>query len=47
MKHENKFIQLGAKLFGERAALEGFEGAFAKLQGGLPGKILLYPDGIK
>src|SRR5215813_2100829 len=34
-------------LFGERAALEGFEGAFAKLQGGLPGKILLYPDGIK
>jgi threonine 3-dehydrogenase len=34
-------------LFGERAALDGFEGAFAKLQGGLPGKILLYPDGIK
>src|ERR1700744_4876444 len=34
-------------LFGERAALEGFEGAFAKLQGGLPGKILLYPDGVK
>src|ERR1700723_2183362 len=34
-------------LFGERAALEGFEGAFAKLQGGLPGKILLYPDGVQ
>src|SRR5580700_993407 len=34
-------------LFGERAALDGFEGAFAKLQGGLPGKILLYPDGVK
>src|ERR1700719_2489078 len=34
-------------LFGERASLEGFEGAFALLQGGLAGKILMYPDGIK
>jgi threonine 3-dehydrogenase len=33
-------------LFGERAPLEKFEGAFAKLQGGLAGKILLYPDGL-
>jgi threonine 3-dehydrogenase len=33
-------------LFGEREPLEKFEDAFAKLQGGLPGKILLYPDGI-
>jgi threonine 3-dehydrogenase len=33
-------------LFGERAPLENFETAFAKLQGGLAGKILLYPDGI-
>jgi threonine 3-dehydrogenase len=33
-------------LFGERASLEKFEGAFAKLQGGLAGKILLYPDGV-
>jgi len=33
-------------LFGERAPLEKFEGAFAKLQGGLAGKILLYPDGV-
>jgi threonine 3-dehydrogenase len=33
-------------LFGERAPLEKFEGAFAKLQGGLAGKILLYPNGI-
>ena len=32
-------------LFGERTSLEKFEGAFAKLQGGLAGKILLYPDG--
>lgn len=30
-------------LFGEKAKLEEFEGAFAKLQGGLAGKILLYP----
>jgi threonine 3-dehydrogenase len=34
-------------LFGERAPLEQFESAFAKLQGGLAGKILLYPDGIR
>jgi threonine 3-dehydrogenase len=34
-------------LFGERMALEGFEAAFAKLQGGLAGKILLYPGGVK
>ena len=33
-------------LFGERLALDGFEAAFGKLQGGLAGKILLYPDGI-
>jgi len=30
-------------LFGEKAQLENFEGAFAKLQGGLAGKILLFP----
>src|ERR1700687_3571530 len=34
-------------LFGERASLEKFEGAFAMLQSGLAGKILLYPDGVK
>ena len=34
-------------LFGEREPLEKFENAFAKLQGGLAGKILLYPDGVK
>jgi threonine 3-dehydrogenase len=34
-------------LFGEREPLEKFENAFAKLQGGLAGKILLYPDGMK
>jgi len=33
-------------LFGEREPLEKFENAFAKLQGGLAGKILLYPDGM-
>ena len=33
-------------LFGERVGLEQFEEAFAKLRGGLPGKILLYPDGL-
>jgi threonine 3-dehydrogenase len=33
-------------LFGERAALERFEGAFTLLQGGLAGKILLYPNGF-
>src|SRR6266704_299310 len=34
-------------LFGERAARETFEAAFARLQGGLPGKILLYPNGVR
>jgi threonine 3-dehydrogenase len=34
-------------LFGEREPLEKFENAFAKLQGGLAGKILLYPNGMK
>src|SRR5271167_1083767 len=33
-------------LFGEREPLEKFEDAFAKLHGGLAGKILLYPDGM-
>jgi len=33
-------------LFGERLKLEQFEDAFAKLQGGLAGKILLYPNGV-
>jgi threonine 3-dehydrogenase len=33
-------------LFGEREPLEKFENAFAKLQGGLAGKILLYPNGV-
>jgi len=33
-------------LFGERTSLEKFEGAFAKLQSGLAGKILLYPNGL-
>ena len=33
-------------LFGERVRLEQFEDAFAKLQGGLAGKILLYPNGM-
>jgi threonine 3-dehydrogenase len=33
-------------LFGERVKLEQFEEAFRKLQGGLAGKILLYPNGI-
>ena len=33
-------------LFGERAPLEKFEDAFARLQGGLAGKILLYPNGL-
>jgi threonine 3-dehydrogenase len=33
-------------LFGERTSLDKFEKAFALLQGGLPGKILLYPNGI-
>src|SRR5271156_2285468 len=34
-------------LFGEREPLEKFENAFAKLQGGLAGKILLYPNGMR
>ncbi|MGB2632446.1 MAG: L-threonine 3-dehydrogenase [Candidatus Acidiferrum sp.] len=34
-------------LFGERIALENFESAFAKLQSGLAGKILMYPNGIQ
>src|SRR5271167_3348431 len=34
-------------LFGERAALENFEGAFAKLQNGLAGKVLMFPGGMK
>jgi len=33
-------------LFGERQPLEKFENAFASLQSGLAGKILLYPNGI-
>ena len=33
-------------LFGEREPLEKFENAFAKLQGGLAGKILLFPNGM-
>ncbi|MGC1485752.1 MAG: L-threonine 3-dehydrogenase [Candidatus Acidiferrum sp.] len=33
-------------LFGERAPLEKFENAFTLLQGGLAGKILLYPNGL-
>jgi threonine 3-dehydrogenase len=34
-------------LFGERTGLEKFEDAFAMLQGGLAGKILLYPNGMR
>ena len=33
-------------LFGEQSSLENFEGAFAKLNGGLAGKVLMYPAGI-
>jgi threonine 3-dehydrogenase len=33
-------------LFGERAPLDKFENAFTLLQGGLAGKILLYPNGL-
>ena len=33
-------------LFGERAPLDKFENAFTLLQGGLAGKVLLYPDGV-
>ncbi|MGB7844045.1 MAG: L-threonine 3-dehydrogenase [Candidatus Acidiferrum sp.] len=34
-------------LFGERMELENFEAAFVKLQSGLAGKILMYPNGMK
>ena len=34
-------------LFGERTPMAKFENAFALLQGGLAGKILMYPDGIE
>jgi threonine 3-dehydrogenase len=34
-------------LFGERTSMEKFENAFALLQGGLAGKILMYPDGME
>src|ERR1700752_4300337 len=34
-------------LFGERIELDNFEVAFAKLQNGLAGKILMYPNGLK
>lgn len=34
-------------LFGERTELENFEGAFAKLQSGMAGKILMYPNGMQ
>src|SRR5215469_7509157 len=34
-------------LFGEKVTLDRFEEAFRKLQTGMAGKILLYPDGIK
>jgi threonine 3-dehydrogenase len=34
-------------LFGERVGLEKFEEAFAKLQSGVAGKILIYPNGVK
>lgn len=34
-------------LFGERTSMAKFENAFALLQGGLAGKILMYPDGIE
>ena len=34
-------------LFGERMDLENFEAAFSKLQSGLAGKILMYPNGLK
>jgi threonine 3-dehydrogenase len=33
-------------LFGERTTLDKFEDAFSLLQGGLAGKVLLYPNGI-
>jgi threonine 3-dehydrogenase len=34
-------------LFGERMELDNFEAAFAKLQSGLAGKVLMYPNGLK
>ncbi len=34
-------------LFGERVGLENFEDAFTKLQSGMAGKILIYPNGLK
>jgi threonine 3-dehydrogenase len=34
-------------LFGEKVGLENFETAFARLQSGLAGKILMYPNGLK
>jgi threonine 3-dehydrogenase len=34
-------------LFGEKITLDRFEDAFAKLQTGMAGKILIYPNGIK
>src|SRR3984893_9425753 len=34
-------------LFGERTSMAKFENAFALLQGGLAGKILMYPDGME
>lgn len=34
-------------LFGERVELDKFETAFGKLQSGLAGKILMYPNGLK
>jgi len=33
-------------LFGERTSLDKFENAFVLLQGGLAGKILMYPNGM-
>jgi threonine 3-dehydrogenase len=34
-------------LFGEKVELENFETAFARLQSGLAGKILMYPNGLR
>jgi threonine 3-dehydrogenase len=34
-------------LFGEKVELENFETAFARLQNGLAGKILMYPNGLR
>jgi threonine 3-dehydrogenase len=33
-------------LFGEKIGLENFEDAFSKLQSGMAGKILIYPNGL-